>query len=241
MKKPQIMIALAVRDRAWILPQFLKCLRDLEYHHKSIILYFLVNNSTDRTEKILDEFQKEYDEQYKKIILSITSNIPVPKDNRTAAVRTEYIYPHLIKLKNTIREEALHEKVDYLLLLESDVLFPPNLLTSLLSHQKDIIVPLIPVTPKEDKFNIMNKEKGKIWGKIPFYEHILDPMFNLLFKIDMGGGIILIKRKVLQKVKWQFNHIQGEDISFAINCEKENFEIYCDGSIYCQHIMEFNE
>ena len=59
MKKSQIMIALAVRDRAWILPQFLKCLRDLKYDPESIILYFLVNNSIDRTEEILNEFQKE--------------------------------------------------------------------------------------------------------------------------------------------------------------------------------------
>ena len=240
MKNPQIMIALAVRDRAWILPQFLKCLRDLEYPRKSIILYFLVNNSEDRTEKILDEFQKEYDKQYKKIILSVTDNIPIPKDDRTAATRTKYIYPHLVNLKNKIREEALHEKVDYLLLLESDVLFSPNLLTSLLSHQKDIITPLIPVTIKEDRFNIMNKNTGKIWGKFPSYEHILIPMFNMLFKVDMGGGILLIKKEVfLQGVKWQYSP-QGEDCGFAVACEKRNFEIYCNGSIYCQHIMEFN-
>ena len=240
MNKSQIMIALAVRDRAWILPQFLKCLRDLECHRKSIILYFLVNNSEDRTEKILDEFQKEYDKQYKETILFSLNNCQVPKDDRTASVRTEHIYPHLVNLKNRIREEALRKKVDYLLLLESDVLFPPNLLNNLLQHQKDIIAPLIPVTLSEDRFNIMNKGIDSIWGKFPSYEHILDPMFNMLFKVDMVGGILLIKKEVLQKVKWQYSP-QGEDCGFAINCEKRNFEIYCDGSIYCQHIMEFNE
>ena len=236
MKEPQIMIALAVRDRGWILPEFLKCLQNLDYPHEAITLYFLVNNSTDNTEKILDEFLEKNNKQYKKLRLCVVENDLIPEDDRTASTRLRYIYSHLVELKNEIKKYALREKVDYLLLLESDVLFPPNLLTSLLSHRKDIISPLIPVTIKKDRYNIMKKGKGKIWMKSPPYGHILHPALNTLLKVDMSGGIFLIKKKALRKVKWQY-HPQGEDCGFATACERKGLEIYCDSDIRCEHRM----
>lgn len=235
MKKPQIMIALAIRDRAWILQEFLKCLSNLEYPHELISLYFLINNSKDNTDEILDIFDENYGNQYKKVILNIVNNASVPQDDRTAFTRTKYIYHHLVKLKNKIREESLKEKVDYLLLLESDVLFPPNLLTSLLSHQKDVISPLIPVTIKEDRYNIMTKYTDNKKKLLHFY-HTPYPPFGGVFKVDMSGGIMLIKKEVLEEVSWWF-HRQGEDCGFAISCEEKGFKIYCDANIHCEHRM----
>jgi glycosyltransferase involved in cell wall biosynthesis len=46
------------------LPLYLKCLLNQDYDKKSIVLYIRTNDSTDKTESILEKFISEHGDKY---------------------------------------------------------------------------------------------------------------------------------------------------------------------------------
>src|ERR1051326_936607 len=164
-------IASLIRNRDWILPFFLENLTNLDYDKKSIDLLFIVNDSTDNSLSILQNF-KEKNQEYNKIQIKIYDR-NIPSDERKFAVRNNYIYRHLALLRNYAMSLA---NTDKFLFIDSDILVPENLVKNLLSHDKEVISGLIwngyDLYPKEPwKYPNIMKIKSSLNGK-NYYEHI---------------------------------------------------------------------
>jgi len=137
---------------------------------------------------------------------------------------------------------ASNFKGDYIFFVDDDVLPPPNAITKLYSHNKDVMSGLYFAKQEPHFPQIFTKNKK---SKIR-YDSVYDIPENKLIEIDAcGAGCMLIKRKVFDKLKQPyFQYIprgektprKGEDMFFCEKVKKAGFKIYADTSVICKHI-----
>jgi GT2 family glycosyltransferase len=136
----------------------------------------------------------------------------------------------------------MYSKADYLLILDDDVIPPPNLL-SLADRNVDIVAGLYP---------ILNLKLSKM----PFYSAYMRygngfiPADDMKTNIGMverdavAGGAMCIRREVLQKIKPAFLDLYdewgrkttSEDIYFCLKAKEAGYKIYADYDVLCEHI-----
>ena len=108
--------------------------------------------------------------------------------------------------RNTIVQKFLATDCDYLMMIDSDIVPPMNIL-NLIDFQKDIVTPLMFV-----------KQKGML---IPlFLKRNKDGIYDAddyltktgLQEVDaVGTGCIVIRREVIEKIKHPFENVYDED------------------------------
>ena len=145
--------------------------------------------------------------------------------------------------RDNIAQYGLDNNCEYILMIDSDMSYPPTILPTLVSRDKDVIgvdyyTPRW--NPKEKKsdrvgpiiYDYDRKNKGwKEWGKVDETKP---------FRVDaVGTGIMLIKAKVFKKLKkpWfpffvykdrKDTRIMGEDLGFCMKCLAKGIEVWID-------------
>ncbi|KAF6630500.1 hypothetical protein H6F38_13780 [Paenibacillus sp. EKM208P] len=237
---PTVTIAAPIRNRAWILPVYLQHIHTIDYPKERIELLFVVNDSNDKSFDILNKFKKENKHIYKNIRIDLY-NRNTPEDKRDVNVRNNFIYDHLSKLRNYIMSKT---KTDHLMYIDTDILVQPDIINNLLKHKKDIISGLIwngHITCPEKPYLYPNIMKLNSKG---YFEHIVSnqvknaPFLSspTIMEVDLTGAVILLSRKVYKSVKYGF-HPQGEDAYFCKMAQDKGFELFCDLSVFSNHIM----
>lgn len=130
-------------------------------------------------------------------------------------------------------KDALANGSDYLFFLDVDVLALPNTIEKLIAQEKDIVSG--PYHMKEPPYRPL---AWKSSGKEGVYELIEEITEKKVYEVDgIGGGCLLIKRKVLEKIgdpcfdfKLNGKNI-GEDLFFSHRAKEEGFKIWYDNTV----------
>lgn len=146
--------------------------------------------------------------------------------------------------RDNIAQYGLDNNCDYVLMIDSDMSYPPNLLSVLISRDKDVIgVPYYTLRWNSEKkmsdsvapiiFDYDKETKGwRPWGKV---EETKRP-----FRVDaVGTGIMLIKIEVFRKLEkpWfpffvykdkKDTRIMGEDLGFCMKCLASGIQVWVD-------------
>src|SRR5690242_5870846 len=111
---PKVIIGCPVRNRAWILPEYMQALSNINF--KDVIYFFLENNSEDETFSILESFENENPDC---VVYQL-------KDEGFAYWRRgEYSrdkYKYLANLRNQFLEDCMSSDADYILSIDSDII-----------------------------------------------------------------------------------------------------------------------
>ncbi|ASA22758.1 glycosyltransferase [Paenibacillus donghaensis] len=238
---PTLTIAAPVRNRSFILNQYLDHIHDIDYPKSKINLFFVLNDSSDHSEEILRSFKENHLDKYNRITIEIY-NRNIPLDTRATDTRDKHIYNHLSVLKNYIMFKVKTEK---LLFIDSDILVPDSVINNLLNAEKDIVSGLIyngylvdPERPYKYP-NIMKLNEKNNYEHISNH-YIREAPYNKhqhLLKADLTGAVWMINKKVYKNIKFGY-HPQGEDAYFCAMAQSKGFEIYCDVGTFCTHVME---
>jgi GT2 family glycosyltransferase len=220
-----VLIGCPVRDRAWILPHYLAHLYRLEYPKELSTLCFVLNDSTDGTQAILEDFARAHEHEYRRIKL-VLFNQGAEKDVRQADIRRR-VFLTLAKARNRFLEELGDE--DYLFSVDSDVLVPPSALTELLACDKDIVAARIWNDPRKTIPNFLYRGP---W----YYRHYSAFPCPALFEVAITGAVYLLKRAVVEKVRYG-DHLQGEDVYFCEDAQRHGFKLWVHTGVYCEHVM----
>jgi glycosyltransferase involved in cell wall biosynthesis len=136
--------------------------------------------------------------------------------------------------RNRIVDEALENNSDYLLFLDADMIFPPDLLTRLVFHNVDIVNALA-FRRIEPHYPCIFK-----WNE---NEHCYETMtyYGGLQEVDACGMCsILIRMDVFRKLKkpWYYyrDNLFSSDLTFCENCRKEGFKVYVDTDLKIGHL-----
>ena len=147
--------------------------------------------------------------------------------------------------RNNFSKMAISKDVDYVLWLDSDMIFPEDLLAQMIKHMedgKDIVTglyfrrraPFSPVLFKELEVN----EEGGHWKDFDEYPVNGDP-----FEVaGCGFGCCMVRKSILVDVALNYQtwftpfKNFGEDLAFAIRARELGYKIWCDPKIKCGHV-----
>lgn len=146
--------------------------------------------------------------------------------------------------RNTLARFAMKEGFDYILWMDSDMVFPSDfherMLKTMTENNLDILTgiyykrrpPYSPVLFRKMRL------KGTVWN-FDWVEDIPERLFEVE---ACGFGCVLMKTEVLMSVQlkhgYLFHPIQngGEDISFCWRARDCGYKIMCDPDIVCGHV-----
>lgn len=224
----KVLIGCPVRNRAWILPQYLNCLEQLAWPQSLIEYCFIINDCIDQTEQILEQFARRQSASVRLIAVN--------SERKPAYLRGEYSFSHLADLRNLLLREFLHSDCDFLFSLDSDILAPPDSLSRLIDSGCEVISCLVcngHILGDLSVYNILEKSKS---GR---YIHIRNFPRDCIFPVDCTGAAYLIQRPVVERYGVYYTAQYGaEDIGFCENARQKGIPIFCDGRIECVHMMK---
>ncbi len=222
----KVMIGCPVRNRAWILPEYLQCLEGINYPRDRMQYCFIINDCMDETEAILENFAQSHPEAVRLVIQN---------SYQQGYRRGEYSFRRLAQLRNLLLDEFLHSDCDYLFSVDSDVLVSPHILTDLINDNCDIVSCLVCNGHEVGDVSLYNVLYRNQQGH---YLHMKNIPRTGIFRVDCTGAAYLIKRKVISQHGIKYSDIYGaEDIGFCEHASRKGLEIYCDGRMECSHIM----
>jgi hypothetical protein len=142
--------------------------------------------------------------------------------------------------RNIIIEEALKYECSHILFIDDDTLVPPDLLTKLLSHDKDIVTALYLMRNYPHKPIIFSHSNGN--GECLNY-YPRDGESGLVEVVNCGLGACLIKTSIFEYLTKPYIRL-GElekdhwcdDIGFFNRCRGAGFKIYCDLDLPVGHM-----
>lgn len=143
--------------------------------------------------------------------------------------------------RTVIVDKAQEAKVTHLLMIDADMVFPPDVMVRLFADDKDVVG----VNYNERKHPLVSTikladEQGKLISK-PSSE-----IPGELFKVyAVGFGVVLIKMSVFDKIPKPYFPLEHngefvtEDYSFAKKCHEAGIDVWCDNTIQVHHIGEY--
>lgn len=142
--------------------------------------------------------------------------------------------------RNYCAVQACNSGADFLLMIDDDMTFDPNILETLVHNDKDICG--VSYKPRANNGVINAKLDGKVI-KEDYFDDITD-----ITEVDaIGTGIILIKTDVLKKIPqpWFFFEQYengctklGEDWAFCKKAKQHNYKIHLDPTLKIGHLGE---
>lgn len=213
----KVLVVAPVRNRMWILGDYLHGLYNLDYSREDISFHFLLNDSYDLSEEILRKWKQQRQREYRYIRISNMElgNLP---DIGEAGLGREGSrrgnYETFAFLRNTLLSAArLDREIKYIFSVDSDILVKPDCLKNLIATGKDIVAALI--------------ENGKnAYNFLPFSgDRSVIP--KGLQEVRLTGACYLISEKVFRndEIKYiSFN--TGEDEGFCVSARSEGIRSY---------------
>jgi hypothetical protein len=251
--------------RDWILPTYLEHIKNIQFDKKQIILYFLANNIVGNELSILKKFRNENKYSYLDIIIENINSPKIFENTRDITYRQKYIYEWLAFLRNKLQDKTVELNCSHFFSVDSDILVKPDILNRLLLHRENVVSSLIfngylhiPQDAPKDYDTIANAYKfPNILKEISprQYQHIVNcrtknPYNNpvgTLVEVAYTGACVLMTKEVCKKARYgnliildindpsSFSY--GEDEPWSWSARKAGFRLFCDISMYSQHVM----
>jgi len=141
-------------------------------------------------------------------------------------------------------------EVSHILFFDADTIPPPDTLDLLLAHDKDIVTGVQPL--------FLASKGGIVWNVMPYSGKKRETTFNPIVYGDLptepfrisncGFGVVLVKRRVFEKMEWPWfkdiftrhNWAIGQDVYFLAKAQECGFEVWADPDVQCGHNKTLN-
>ena len=218
MSNPMVLVGCAVNEMyEYCLEQFIASIKTFTYKNYDILL---VENS--KTNRFLDKLMEQ--------------GLNVIKCGWHENARER-----IVRSRTILRDYAINNDYDWLLMLDQDVIPPRDVIEKLLAHKKRVICGVY--------YGIFqNKLKPVAWYWDNFYgsnntnmfqfEHEKMQLYRLVYGF-FGLGCCLIHRSTLNKVEIRYVKDKDtfEDTWFALDLKAKKIKIYADTSVLCKHLL----
>lgn len=138
---------------------------------------------------------------------------------------------------------AISRDADYVLWLDSDMTFEPDLMERLMKHMEtyDIVTGLY--FRRRPPFSPVIFKRLHLEGDVCLFEDYTEYPEDRVFEVEgIGFGCVMMKTEVLLSVFARYKNCftmmgrNGEDVSFSMRARNCGYKIWCDPSIKCGHI-----
>jgi len=140
------------------------------------------------------------------------------------------------EMRNAIAMRSLELDCTHLIFLDADMVYPPDTITRLFSHDKDIVGALT--------FKRWPNFEPLLFDGEPFKMTLIDPIPEGLVRVTATGtGCLLVKTSVFEHIEYPWFEFGsnngkpvGEDINFCYMAGEAGFGIYVDTTIRTEHL-----
>lgn len=143
--------------------------------------------------------------------------------------------------RNKLAAKAMKDEFDYVLWLDSDMVFSPDILEKLIADDKDMVSGLYfrrtsPYTP------VIFKDSELKDGRLVWSDYTDYPKGELFKAAGAGFGCVLMKTDMIFDMIGKYGdwftplYSSGEDLSFCYRARELGYEIWCDSRIKCGHM-----
>jgi len=231
MSQPRILIITPFRNEFHSIPFYLTALLSLDYPHELIDLYWLENDSTDRTLRLLKQVRgnlhfHHHEFRSKRIIGRVRKRTPGNywKDLRYGRGR---VRAWLIIWNQYFLPLIRKSRVDYVLLWYADAIPPSNVITEYLKVFKN------------------HKDAGWVGGamyrRYPRQKQVLSPWPTKAIharkpvKVELTGHVALIRRAALARCTLYY---VAREMGYSLSrcLQKRGFYVYYQPSVFIKHV-----
>lgn len=147
--------------------------------------------------------------------------------------------------RNDLAKAAIKSEADLVLWLDSDMVFAPTILTSMVKtlteNNLDMLTGIY--FRRRPPYSPVLLDKLELHEDGTFESHDLEDVPEGLFEVaGCGFGCVLMRTDVLMTVlAYEHNLFDpflniGEDLAFCIRARKHGFKIMCDPAMECGHV-----
>jgi hypothetical protein len=224
----RVAIGSIVRNRAWVLPDYLSALQSMQMIPERGYL-FIENDSEDETQSILSNFA-DNEEAFARVALV--------KTGVQSWDHHQYDYANLASLRNRLLEWFLTTGADFLMSVDSDVIVQPDTFEKLCETYQStggIVGASICNVPGAEldghtPGNFMILENGA-------YRHPTVYPMSGAYEVDLTGAVYLIPRWVIEQGARYDDNSQGEDVPFCASAKELGCPIHMNMDAQCEHRM----
>ncbi len=226
LRNQKVLLAILARDKDHVLPTFLKCIENLDYDKKLLVVYINTNNNSDRTAEILGEWKEKNQESYACIEFV---NHELDLDDSLPHAWT----PNRTKKLGAIRKESMQKAKEYgcgyYFVVDCDNFVAPCTLKELISHNKPIIAPMLLSFPEAGdgycNFFCDINEKG-YYKEHPNYFKILRRQMVGAFKVPVVHCTYLVKSEYIDSLSYADDTDRHEFIIFSESARNHGVDQY---------------
>lgn len=231
---PNVVISSLIRNRAWCLPQFLKALgRQVKtYPANKLSFLFILNDSLDDSENIIENWIKSDCQNYKEIkIIKINFGNSDSVDHTWSDAKLQ----NMAIMRDKCLEYLKNSDNEFLFSIDSDVILEhDDVLKHLVGLDKSVVSEVFWATwEKKD----IKKPLPNVWisGGYFLTEGFLQQLKRPgVYEVGGLGAITLIHRDVVERgVNYQRvmnlpNDMRGEDRDFSVRATCSGFRLFAD-------------
>ncbi len=202
-------------QKQYCLHEYAAGIHALTYDRASILL---VDNSP--TDHYIDEIQQHN--------LRVIKGLYIPD-----------VRERIVQSRNLLRQYVLDHGYDYFLSLEQDVIPPPDVIQTLLSHQKEIVGGVVlTLTTENGKDKVVPLLYKEVAEKPELMQYITSLELKSARLIPLKAcslGCLLIHRDVLQKIPFRHDGEAFDDVLFCHDARALGYQIYVDTFVKPKH------
>ncbi|KRZ34351.1 Cullin-1, partial [Trichinella pseudospiralis] len=190
--EPTVLISVLVRNKAHVLPYFLGTLDSLDYPKRRIQLFIRLDHSEDDSAEMLNRWLGRVNGSYHSVEFSHDDDPVGYAGERSWFDWTEDRYREVIRWKQYALDKGRRVWADYLLLLDSDVLFTDrNTLRLLIAESKPIVAPMLTSIGAYSNFWASTTDRG-YYKRTDDYDRLLTRQLIGCFAVPMVNSAVLI-------------------------------------------------
>lgn len=153
--------------------------------------------------------------------------------------------------RNRIAQQALDEQADYVLMVDSDTILPPDTLRLMLEEPVDVLAACYPHRPASNVFDgRVNTTKLGESDYTDFYtvadlDRLVESGVTRERIHGCGFGATMLSTDVIRRLGWPWfkwtdypdGNCLSEDLSFCEKCKDNGIPVHLDPRIRCGHVM----
>lgn len=218
-----VLLAILAKNKAHVLPAYLRSIDALDYDKKLITVYINTNNNQDETLKMLEAWAEKRGPEYRSIIMESheVANAAVTKPHEWTKER----FKTLATIRNKSMQKTLDEKCDAYFVVDCDNFITPCTLKELMKRDKPIIAPMLRAIPEPcDAYsNFFCDIAGTGYYKDhPNYRKILYKEMVGTFEVPVVHCTYLIQAPVIEKLTYLDGTDDYEFVIFSRSAREKN-------------------
>jgi hypothetical protein len=230
MSADEIVFAILAKDKAAVLPLYLRCLLNQTIDKKRIHLYIRTNDNTDRTEDILKVFLEENGDKYASVFFDASSVTEALKKFKPHEWNSQRF-----KILGRIRQDSVDyakSKGAHYFVADCDNFIIPTCLEKLLEVKGlGVVAPMLISTTRYLNIHYATDANGYLKDH-PNYDELLQRRLVGCVKVDVVHCTYFISANVLDSVCYDDNSYRYEYVIFSDCLRKKDIGQYIDNRFF---------